>query len=285
MAKGTSNRICIVDGCENKLGCRNKHGFCIEHKSYTEKLWYAEQCRIKEQQELENPKIAETNIVHGKRTNISLVQAWAISLGGELISTVYINMLGKLEWKCSEGHVFSTTFNHVKNREQWCPVCGKEKAHKSLITRMATSEARDKISKGHWRRNGITSNEERLKRNAKKKKEHYLLRLKTDTQERLKHNIRVRIRLAIKGTKNFSISTNMGCTWYTLCNHLESLFQPGMTWENYGRKGWHVDHIKPLSRFDLQDPKQIIDAIHYTNLQPLWAKDNLVKSDKYEEII
>lgn len=53
-----------------------------------------------------------------------------------------------------------------------------------------------------------------------------------------------------------------------------------MSWENYGKNGWHLDHIIPLSAFDLTDPEQLKIACHYTNIQPLWARDNLVKSNK-----
>lgn len=63
--------------------------------------------------------------------------------------------------------------------------------------------------------------------------------------------------------------------------YLESLFQPGMVWENYGNDGWHIDHVRPLSSFDLLDPVQFSQACHYTNLQPLWAKDNLSKGNKW----
>jgi len=65
-----------------------------------------------------------------------------------------------------------------------------------------------------------------------------------------------------------------------LIAHLESKFQEGMSWENYGKNGWHLDHIIPLSAFDLTDPEQLKIACHYTNIQPLWARDNLVKSNK-----
>lgn len=54
-----------------------------------------------------------------------------------------------------------------------------------------------------------------------------------------------------------------------------------MSWENYGE--WHIDHIKPCSSFDLSDPKQQKECFNYTNLQPLWAIDNLKKSYKYEK--
>lgn len=61
---------------------------------------------------------------------------------------------------------------------------------------------------------------------------------------------------------------------------LESKFQPDMNWDNWASDGWHIDHIKPLASFDLTDREQLLIACHYTNLQPLWAKDNIAKSDK-----
>lgn len=62
--------------------------------------------------------------------------------------------------------------------------------------------------------------------------------------------------------------------------YIESLFIEGMNWENYGIKGWHVDHILPLSSFDLTKEEEVIKACNYKNLQPLWWKDNLEKGNK-----
>ena len=67
----------------------------------------------------------------------------------------------------------------------------------------------------------------------------------------------------------------LGCTIQEARNHIEKQFIDGMSWENYGK--WHIDHIKPCASFDLTKENDQRKCFHYTNLQPLWAKDNLVK--------
>lgn len=74
----------------------------------------------------------------------------------------------------------------------------------------------------------------------------------------------------------------LGCELSELVRHLESKFLPGMSWEN--RSQWHVDHIKPLCTFDLTKPEQQAVAFHYTNLQPLWAIDNLRKGGRWQRL-
>ena len=54
-----------------------------------------------------------------------------------------------------------------------------------------------------------------------------------------------------------------------------------MSWKNHGYRGWHIDHIVPISKFNLLDEAQVLKANNYKNLQPLWAKENMFKSDKY----
>lgn len=72
----------------------------------------------------------------------------------------------------------------------------------------------------------------------------------------------------------------LGCCWQDFVSHIESQFKPGMSWENHGQSGWHFDHIRPLSSFDLTDEKQLLDGCHFTNVQPLWAADNVRKGAK-----
>jgi len=85
--------------------------------------------------------------------------------------------------------------------------------------------------------------------------------------------------LRLKGTKKVgSHIKELGCSIKELRIHIESLFSPGMSWQNHGK--WHIDHIIPLASFNLEDPKQLSAACHFSNLRPLWKKDNLSKGAK-----
>ena len=61
--------------------------------------------------------------------------------------------------------------------------------------------------------------------------------------------------------------------------HLQSKFKPGMSFSNYGK--WHIDHIIPCSRFDLNKEEEQYKCFNYKNLQPLWAEENKIKSNKF----
>lgn len=104
---------------------------------------------------------------------------------------------------------------------------------------------------------------------------------KQDVNFMLKKNLRSRFAFGLKNNeKKNSVLKYLGCSIAEVKLYLESKFQPGMTWENYGLKGWHIDHIIPLDRFDHRDESQIYAGWHYTNLQPLWWQDNLRKGTK-----
>ena len=76
------------------------------------------------------------------------------------------------------------------------------------------------------------------------------------------------------------IDNLIGCTIDQLKTYLESKFQPNMTWKNHSQFGWHIDHIIPCCSFDLTNEIQRQKCFHYTNLQPLWSTDNLIKGKK-----
>ncbi|REK64910.1 MAG: hypothetical protein DWQ49_01035, partial [Bacteroidetes bacterium] len=106
---------------------------------------------------------------------------------------------------------------------------------------------------------------------------------KTDLNYKLTDNLRNRVRKTLNGkSKSKNTLKLLGCSVDFLKKHIESQFEPGMSWENYGFDGWHMDHIVPCASFDLSDPEQQQKCFNYTNLQPLWAKDNISKSAKLD---
>lgn len=136
-----------------------------------------------------------------------------------------------------------------------------------------------------YRKNNLQKVRERenlyKKNNRDKVKTYVAGRYKNNPNVKLAQIIRVRMRKFIKN-KSYSSWSLMGADIETVKKHLENLFQNGMTWDNHGFDGWHIDHIVPCAAFDLTDPQEQKKCFHYTNLQPLWAKDNLSKGDRYE---
>jgi len=144
----------------------------------------------------------------------------------------------------------------------WCKVCKAKYSAKY-----------DQIPKVKQRHN---------ERKRKRDKE----RRKTDTQYKLKKNLRKRLRDALQGnSKSAPTLKLLGCTVEYLKNHLESQFTEGMGWDNYGFYGWHIDHIIPIDSFDLTDPAQQRECFHFSNLQPLWAEDNLIKGSSIPAVL
>jgi hypothetical protein len=98
---------------------------------------------------------------------------------------------------------------------------------------------------------------------------------------RLIHNARTRVRNALKGIcKSDHTIKLIGCSVEVLKFHLEKQFKEGMSWENYGYYGWHVDHIKPCNSFNLHKKSEQFKCFNYKNLQPLWCWENYAKNRK-----
>ena len=118
----------------------------------------------------------------------------------------------------------------------------------------------------------------KLKTNRNRNKRH-----NKDKNYRLIVTIRNRIKRVLNGIRKSDKSFNLvGCSLPELKLYLESKFLPGMTWDNhgYGDNCWHIDHVLPCAAFDLTKEEHQRKCFHYSNMQPLWQKDNLIKNDK-----
>ena len=142
----------------------------------------------------------------------------------------------------------------------------------------SSKKYREKNLKWYQNNNRVyyQKNMERMKENSKAS---FYRRIESDIGFRILQRLRKRMWDATSGrVKSARTAELVGCSHDVLVSHIENQFTDGMTWENYGK--WHLDHIIPCASFDLSKPKEQKKCFHYTNLQPLWAVDNIRKSDK-----
>ena len=103
-------------------------------------------------------------------------------------------------------------------------------------------------------------------------------RIRNNIGLRILSSLRSRLTIALKNNSKSKHTTKLiGCNIKFLKKYLQKQFKSDMTWNNYGIHGWHIDHIRPCASFDLSKPSEQKKCFHYTNLQPLWAKENLSK--------
>ncbi len=136
-------------------------------------------------------------------------------------------------------------------------------------------------SKKIWSKNYYQSNKEAFNKYQNNKKASCInFKLRCNLRSRLNKLIRQKV-------KTGSAVFDLGCSIQHLKLHLELFWDKGMTWDNYGNKEgqWSIDHIKPLSKFDLTDRNQLLEAVNFRNLQPMWHVDNIVKYNKEANII
>jgi len=189
--------------------------------------------------------------------------------------------------KCGK-RKYITEFNKNKRNTKKgigsrCKVCLAEiskeyrKTHKDIRDRREYRKKYYEANKGkfkEWNKQWMKDNRERREQYMKEWRD-------KNPSQKIAHYCRSRIKNAIKkGYKAADTLSLTGCkSWDEVKQHLEKQFTKGMTWDNHGE--WHIDHIKPCASFDLTKESEQKKCFHYSNLQPLWAKENLRKSDRY----
>ena len=180
---------------------------------------------------------------------------------------------------CIDCHNIIRREKYAKNRD------------KILVIRREKDRNNPKVKEYNtWYRNvnreilNKKSNEYQKKPEIKhRRNENLKKRRESDVRFRIEKRLRGRVYEALReqyGDKSYKTMELLGCSIDECCKWLESKFLPGMTWENYGQYGWHIDHIVPCAIFDLTKPEEQLKCFHYTNLQPLWWEDNLSKGSK-----
>lgn len=134
----------------------------------------------------------------------------------------------------------------------------------------------DKCREKEW----VKNNKERHNDNANN---YQKKRRAIDVNFKLCLNLRRRLWDALHGkSKSEQTLSYLGCSIEDLKSHIEKQFTGGMSWDNWAKDGWHIDHKRPISWYDLTKEAEIHKACNYKNLQPLWAKDNYAKRNRYE---
>ncbi len=124
-------------------------------------------------------------------------------------------------------------------------------------------------------------NKKNRKRLNKLRTNYYTNRYKNDILYKLIRITRGRVSKALKSKSWRKVSLTieyLGCSVPQFKKHIEKQFKPGMTWKNHGLRGWHIDHIIPIN--SAKTKEDLYKLCNYKNLQPLWAKENFLKSDK-----
>ena len=188
----------------------------------------------------------------------------------------------KVGRKCKECRKEYSKAYYEQNREK---IKERKKAHYQQ-----NAEKKKEQMKAYREQNREKINERQKayrKQNRDKMRIYERNKRKTDLNYKLSDNLRRRVRKVLDGKcKSKKTMDLIGCSADFLKKYLENQFQPGMSWNNYGNPNgdhsecWHIDHVLPCASFDLSDPKQQQKCFHYSNLQPLWAKDNISKGAK-----
>jgi hypothetical protein len=207
--------------------------------------------------------------------------------------------------KCGEVKAAQDFNRNKKERSGFRNECRECQVAESTKYRTSNHE-KELLRSKHYRLRNKEQNRQRLQRWRQKNREYvrqrdnaynaknrervneiarrYHRRKQADPQFRLENAMRACVYAGLTGCRKGWRNTFalLGYTVEELRAHLEAKFKPGMTWDNYGRYGWHVDHRRPLASFDYKTPEcpSFKEAWALENLQPLWAQENISKGAK-----
>lgn len=151
----------------------------------------------------------------------------------------------------------------------------RKKYYNSEKGKRAYAKANKKLSEK------IKSDPMLLKKKREEINRYHRVKRKTDPIFNLKVMVRNRLKMFLKTkkiTKRNKTFDLIGCTPEELKTHIEKQFKPGMSWDNWGRNTWHIDHAVPFGAANTMEDIEML--CHYSNLQPMWAKENIKKRDK-----
>jgi hypothetical protein len=164
------------------------------------------------------------------------------------------------------------------------------KRHLVLLEKVKARREADPIAfkktSGAWRdanRQKLNASQRTTEARVRHQKYH-AIKQTTDPSYRVRRYLRKTLWYCLKvysqvgASKSASALGLVGCSIPDLIRHIEAQWTPGMSWDNYSFRGWHIDHIRPCASFDFSNPSEQKKCFHFTNLQPLWATDNHKKS-------
>lgn len=260
----------------NCIDCKRKKG--VEHQrklKETNKELFYEKCKISRrkcylkkinetEEEYEKRKIDE-----GIRRIDRIKQADRVSIIWYFINNKYHKICPKCE-KTKEISLFHKCTRENDSLDWQCKECKFDTHYQ---------KHKERYKKEHQATRSIPENKE--KRNSE-----HRLRYSTDFAYKLEYNLRGRVKSAFKQSghkKNVNSASLFGCNIEQVKSYISSKFDEYMSWENLLSGDIHIDHILPCELFDFSDLRQIKVCFHYTNLQPLWAIDNLSKIDRLDD--
>jgi len=203
-------------------------------------------------------------------------------------SSEYETLTGKSNFcskSCKNKHWYTINKDHKKQYyiDNFEKIQAREKEY-----RLVNKSKKDKYDKDYYQCNAkeIKLEKKSYRKQNRAKINAYHREYYKDINNRLRKNLRGRLSCAIQrdfdGSKGGSFVKDLGCSIEEFKSFIENKWTNGMSWDNYGwgDDKWHLDHIQPLIKFDLTNPKEFVVAAHYTNYQPLWQEDNFRKGTK-----